>query len=127
MTTEAFEQFRTQVSADKALQAQVAACFSSPPSEQADGFDKLAALGKSHGFDFTAEHAREATAANNATLSDFELELVSGGKCKKEKKWPLTLRSRGLPKQRGLLAGRRRNQTLVLYRSSNFRQTIFAF
>ena len=79
MTTQAFEQFRTQVSTDKALQAAVAACFSSPTSSDSNGFDKLAALGKSHGFDFTEAQARQATAAGTATLSDFELELVSGG------------------------------------------------
>ena len=49
MATQAFEKFRTQVNADKALQAAVAACFSSAPTEGSTGFDKLAALGKSHG------------------------------------------------------------------------------
>ena len=80
MTIQAFEQFRTQVSTDKALQTEVAACFSSPTSAESNGFDKLAALGKSHGFDFTVAQAREATAPGNATLNDFELELVSGGR-----------------------------------------------
>ena len=79
MTTQAFEQFRNQVSADKALQAAVAACFSSPPSDGPTGFDKLVALGKSHGFDFTEAQAREATAPGTGMLSDLELELVSGG------------------------------------------------
>ena len=79
MTTQAFEQFRTQVNADKALQAAVAACFSSAPAEGATGFDKLAALGKSHGFDFTAQDAQGNTGTSGATLSDFELELVSAG------------------------------------------------
>lgn len=86
MTTQKFEQFRTQVSTDKVLQAEVAACFSSPPSEKADGFDKLVELGKSHGFDFTAAHAREATEADTAVLSDFELELVSGGTSLEQKR-----------------------------------------
>ena len=79
MTTEAFEKFRSQVNADKALQASVAACFSSAPTEGSTGFDKLAALGKSQGFDFTAQDAQGATAADGTTLSDFELELVSAG------------------------------------------------
>ena len=79
MATQAFEKFRTQVNADKALQAAVAACFSSAPTEGSTGFDKLAALGKSHGFEFTAQDAQGATAADGAALSDFELELVSAG------------------------------------------------
>ena len=79
MTTPAFEQFRTQVSADKALQTAVAACFSSPPTEGSTGFDKLAALGKSHGFDFTVQEAQGSRGSGDATLSDFELELVSAG------------------------------------------------
>ena len=86
MATQTFEQFRNQVSSDKALQAEVAACFSSPPSAESDGFDKLVAFGKSHGFDVTAEHARQATTAGTASLSDFELELVSGGMSKEEKR-----------------------------------------
>ena len=86
MTTQIFEQFRTQVSTDKALQAEVAACFSSPPAGESNGFDKLSALGKSRGFDFTAEHAHQAAAADKAVLSDFELELVSGGMSKEQKK-----------------------------------------
>ena len=79
MTTKAFEQFRTNVNADQALQAAVAACFSSPPTEGLTGFDKLAAFGKTHDFDFTAQDAQGATTADGATLSDFELELVSAG------------------------------------------------
>ena len=79
MTIQAFEQFRTQVNADKALQASVAACFSSPPTEGSTGFDKLAALGKSHGFDFTAQDVQGRMGTGDATLSDFELELVSAG------------------------------------------------
>ena len=79
MTTHAFEQFRYQVSTNPALQAALAACFSSPASSDSNGFTKLAALAKSHGFDFTEAQARQATSAGTATLSDFELELVSGG------------------------------------------------
>ena len=79
MTTQIFEQFRYQVSTNPALQAAVAACFSSPASSDSNGFTKLAALAKSHGFDFTDAQARQATAASTANLSDFELELVSGG------------------------------------------------
>ena len=79
MTTQAFEQFRTQVSADKALQTAAAACFSSPPTEGSTGFDKLIALGKSHGFDFTAQDVQGGLSTGNATLSDSELEQVSAG------------------------------------------------
>ena len=79
MTTQTFEQFRAQVNTDKGLQAQVAACFSSAPTDGFTGFDKLAALGKSHGFEFTAQDVRGVVAADGAKLSDFELELVSGG------------------------------------------------
>ena len=79
MTTQAFEQFRTQVNADKALQAAVAACFSSPPTEGSTGFDKLAALGKSHGFDFTAQDVQGSLSTGSAALSDAELEQVSAG------------------------------------------------
>ena len=66
MTTQAFEKFRSQVNADKALQTAVAACFSSAPTEGSTGFDKLAALGRSHGFEFTAQEVQGATAADGA-------------------------------------------------------------
>lgn len=79
MTTQAFEQFRTYVSTGKALQAEVAACFSSRLAGRATGFDKLAALGKSHGFDFTVQDAQGPAPTDSVALSDFELELVSGG------------------------------------------------
>ena len=79
MTTQAFEQLRTQVNTDKGLQAQVAACFSSAPADGFTGFEKLVALGKSHGFEFTAEEARGAAESDDPSLSDFELELVSAG------------------------------------------------
>ena len=79
MTTQAFEQFRRQVNADSGLQAGVVACFSSPPIEGSSGFDKLVSLGKIHGFDFSAQEAIGAKTADGATLSEFELELVSGG------------------------------------------------
>ena len=84
MTTQAFEQFRSQVNVDLGLQTAVAACFSSAPTEGPTGFDKLVALGKSHGFDFTAQDAQRATAADGATLSDFELELISAGYGRRE-------------------------------------------
>ena len=80
MTTQAFEQLRTQVNTDKGLQAQVAACFSSAPADGFTGFEKLVALGKSHGFEFTAGEARGAAESDDPSLSDFELELVSAGK-----------------------------------------------
>ena len=79
MTPQSFEQFRAQVNADKSLQAEVAACFSSPPTDGSTGVDKLVALGKSHGFEFTAQEAQGATATDGATLSDFELEMISAG------------------------------------------------
>ena len=79
MTTEAFEQFRTQISADKDLQASIAACFSSPPTDGSTGLDKLIALGKSHGFDFTAQDVQACLRTGNAALSDAELDQVSAG------------------------------------------------
>ena len=84
MTAQAFEQFRTQVNADLGLQTAVAACFLSVPIEGSTGFDKLVALGNSHDFDFTAQDAKRATVADGATLSDFELELVSAGYGRRE-------------------------------------------
>ena len=60
MTTQTFENFRSQVNADLTLQADVAACFSSAPTEGSTDFDKLAELGKGHGFEFTAQEARSA-------------------------------------------------------------------
>ena len=79
MTTEAFEKFCIQANDDQALQTAVAACFSSPPTEGASGFDKLAALGKSHGFDFTVQDVQASVSTDNAALSDAELEQVSAG------------------------------------------------
>ena len=79
MTTQTFEQFRTHVSSDKALQAEVAACFADMAAGESDGFDQLAELGRKHGFDFSAEAAREAAAADATAMTDGDLELVSGG------------------------------------------------
>ena len=79
MTTEAFETFCTHANADQALQAAVAACFSSPPTEGASGFDKLVALGKSHGFNFTVQQVQASVSTDNAALSDVELEQISAG------------------------------------------------
>ncbi len=71
MSTEALEQFMTQVEESADLQARIG---------EEIGADALVALGADHGCEFTVEDVRATgTVASPGELSDEELEAVSGG------------------------------------------------
>ncbi|MDF1662877.1 MAG: Nif11-like leader peptide family RiPP precursor [Planctomycetota bacterium] len=70
MTIEAATKFRAHVDANQDLQDSIR-------DQMADGNLNLINIGKEHGFEFTDEELKEIT--DQGELSDFELELVSGG------------------------------------------------
>ncbi len=75
MSIQAAQQFRQHVNASPALQAQVAGSFVNGEVD----YSGLSELGRGCGFDFSADEAKSALAAAQDELSDFEMELVSGG------------------------------------------------
>lgn len=77
MSIQAAQDFRQQTNASPALQAEVARHFNNGSIDYA----ALAELGRKHGHDFTAEDAVTVLSAPSDELSDFEMELVSGGTC----------------------------------------------
>ncbi len=75
MSIQAAQAFRQHVNASTVLQEEVA-------RHVVDGtvdFAGVAGLGRRHGFEFTPEDAQAVVSANDSELSEFELELVSGG------------------------------------------------
>lgn len=75
MSIQAAQNFRQQTNASPELQAEVARHFSNGSIDYA----ALAELGRKHGHDFSAEDAVAVLSAPSDELSDFEMELVSGG------------------------------------------------
>jgi len=67
MSKEAVVQFREAINASEGLQDQIRS-----------GAD-LMAMGKESGFEFSAEELQEVMGEIGDELSDFELEVVSGG------------------------------------------------
>lgn len=78
MSTQAFMAFTEKVAGDEALQGKVKA-IGAMESEQAE---RMAALGRENGFDFTPteflEVAKASRELNQGELSEAELETVSG-------------------------------------------------
>jgi len=74
MAVDSVQTFRERVSEDSSLQAAFLEAFQQGPAA-------LVALAKAQGLDFTEAEAEAAIAeiSQNGELSDFELELVSGG------------------------------------------------
>lgn len=75
MSIIAAQNFRQHINRMSTLQAEVAPYFSSGVID----YVGLAQLGSRSGFDFTAEEARQVLSASDDELSDFEMEMVSGG------------------------------------------------
>ncbi|GAB3433797.1 Nif11 family protein [Massilia solisilvae] len=75
MSIQAAQDFRQQTNASPALQAEVARHFNNGSIDYA----ALAELGRKHGHDFSAEDAVAVLSTPSDELSDFEMELVSGG------------------------------------------------
>jgi predicted ribosomally synthesized peptide with nif11-like leader len=72
MTTQALLEFRDKVNESRALQNEVLSAF----TQEGEG---VVGVGKKHGYSFTVEEAVELLGSTHSELSDFELELVSGG------------------------------------------------
>ncbi len=75
MSLHSAQEFRRQVSASPELQEAVAAKV----SDGVIDFAGVSEIGRSKGFEFSAEDAKNALATQSDELSDFEMELVSGG------------------------------------------------
>lgn len=75
MSIQAAQEFRQQTNASPALQAEVARHFANGSIDYA----ALAELGRKHGHNFSTEDAVAVLSAPSDELSDFEMELVSGG------------------------------------------------
>jgi predicted ribosomally synthesized peptide with nif11-like leader len=69
MSTEAVLGFRQKVNGDASLQEQI---------RTAESLDVIA-IAKASGFEFTQQELQSVVAENNEELSEFELEMVSGG------------------------------------------------
>lgn len=70
MSVEAAQKFRSHVDVNEDLQDNIR-------DQMADGSLNLVKIGKEHGFEFSEDDLKQS--ADQAELSDFELELVSGG------------------------------------------------
>ncbi len=76
MSKEAALAFRDKVAETPQLQAQVRRAI-----EAGESLDEAVRLGKQNGFEFTVAEAQEAMSNfGTSELSDFELEMVAGGK-----------------------------------------------
>jgi hypothetical protein len=75
MSIIAAQNFRQHINRMSTLQAEVAPYFSNGVID----YVGLSQLGSRSGFDFTAEEARQVLSTGDDELSDFEMEMVSGG------------------------------------------------
>jgi predicted ribosomally synthesized peptide with nif11-like leader len=75
MSIIAAQNFRQHVNRMSTLQAEVAPYVSNGVIDYAG----IAELGSRSGFDFTAEEAKQVLSRDDDELSDFEMEMVSGG------------------------------------------------
>ena len=75
MSIIAAQNFRQHVNRMSTLQAEVAPYFTNGVIDYAG----IAELGSRSGFDFTAEEAKQVLSTDDDELSDFEMEMVSGG------------------------------------------------
>jgi predicted ribosomally synthesized peptide with nif11-like leader len=81
MSKQALSDFRGAVESSRELQNEVRAELA-----KGDSAD-FAALGRQHGFEFTAEEFNEGYSAgrSHGELTPFEMEMVSGGGAKKSR------------------------------------------
>lgn len=75
MSIQAAHDFRQQVNQNAALQAEVARLIQNGSVDYAG----LAGLARQHGHDVSTEDVSAALSAASDELSEFEMELVSGG------------------------------------------------
>ena len=76
-----FENFRTAVLEDNDLQEQVISIVNTATANGAGLGDGIATLAKTHGYSITSEevYAHADFLGQDGDLTDFELEMISGG------------------------------------------------
>ena len=76
-----FQSFRNAVLADDDLQEQVISIINTATANGSGMGDGIATLAKNHGFTITSEevYAHADFLGQDGDLTDFELELISGG------------------------------------------------
>ena len=76
-----FQSFRNAVLADDDLQEQVISIINTATANGSGLGDGIATLAKTHGYTITSEevYAHEDFLGQGDELTDFELELISGG------------------------------------------------
>ena len=77
-----FQNFRTAVLEDEDLQEQVISIVNTATSNGSGLGDGIATLAKNHGYTITSEevYAHQDFLGQDGDLTDFELEMISGGK-----------------------------------------------
>lgn len=74
MSQEKLTEFMSRAQGDELLRAEAKNAI-----ESSEGPDRLVALGKSNGYDFTAEEVMQEVAKSDKELSNAELDAVAGG------------------------------------------------
>ena len=77
-----FQSFRDAVLEDEDLQEQVISIVNTATSNGAGLGDGIATLAKTHGYTITSDevYAHQDFLGQDGDLTDFELEMISGGK-----------------------------------------------
>jgi predicted ribosomally synthesized peptide with nif11-like leader len=81
-----FNSFRNAVIEDDDLQEQVISIINTATANGSGMGDGIATLAKNHGYTITSEevYAHQAFLGQDGDLTDFELELISGGQASAE-------------------------------------------
>ena len=80
MSTEAIEKFWVRLSEDESLRRRMRSIFAVGGERRAIAAERVVALGKAHGYEFTVAELRESVAAHTTDeLTEDELDLASGG------------------------------------------------
>ena len=76
-----FNAFRTAVLADDDLQEQVISIINTATANGSGLGDSIATLAKTHGYTITSDevYAHQDFLGQDGDLTDFELEMISGG------------------------------------------------
>ena len=85
MSTESIEKFWVRLAEDESLRRRMRAIFAVGGERRAIAADRVVALGKAHGYEFTVAELRTSIAEQTAAdaesdeLTDDELDMASGG------------------------------------------------
>ena len=76
-----FQSFRNAVLEDEDLQEQVISIVNTATANESGMGDGIATLAKNHGYTITSEevYAHQDFLGQDGDLTDFELEMISGG------------------------------------------------